>query len=132
MLSAAAESLLTASVPFQALPFAREIAVQTAFPLGSTAASSDAEFVTVRAVVNLLRSAAEGTADLSLPAPASRLQARFVAAVFQNLDLLYHGDFPHSDAVSAAVIQAVWSADEGSTAGEPPSETDNPEQGSAI
>jgi hypothetical protein len=112
MLGDSTELLLAASLPARALPFAREIVLQTAFPLGSAATPADAEIVAVRAVIDMLRSAAEGSVDLSLPMNGSVFHTRFVAAVFQNLDLLYESDFPHADAVSAAVLQAVWTADE--------------------
>ncbi|MBA2671708.1 MAG: hypothetical protein H0U67_15165 [Gemmatimonadetes bacterium] len=129
MLGEAAESLLAGSVTAQALPFARAIALQTAYPLGAAAASGDAEIAAVRAVVKLLRSAADGAADLSLSATGSGFEARFVAAVFQNLDLLYVSDFPHVDAVSSAVLQAVWVAGEDPIADGFADETDDHGEG---
>jgi hypothetical protein len=114
-LGAAAELLLEEFVPHPALPFAREIVLQTAFPLGSVRGSDDDEIAVVRAVVKLFRTASEGVADLSLPASASGWHARLVAAVFQNLDLLYDSGFPHADAIAGAVLEAVWEEDQRAT-----------------
>jgi hypothetical protein len=113
-----AELLLTESVPAAALPFAREVVLQTAFPLGSVAAPADVEIAIAHAVVELFGNAGQGVADLSAAASAPAWHTRFVAAVFQNLDLLYDSGSVHADAISGAVLEAVWAADQRPTCGD--------------
>jgi hypothetical protein len=101
--------------------FAESAIRQCAYPLGEPAVHQpcEAETTAMEAVLAVLRSAAATDPPRRGMLPGAESEAHLerdpilLAAVFQNVDLLYRHGFPHADGVSALVMQALAALDHG-------------------
>lgn len=99
--------------------FAESTILQRAYPLGEPADHEplEAESIAMEAVLAVLRTAAATEPPPPGELPRGEAETHLardpvlLAAVFQNIDLLYRDAFAHADGVSALVMQALAGID---------------------